>query len=100
MFRPAQRISQTHVKSKRVHALESKRLMLVFDFAGKLASNRLVVVGVGIIFILVALALAAPLARKAGWLRDPLEQFQKGLDADDMPLAPNATFKLGTDHLG
>jgi ABC-type dipeptide/oligopeptide/nickel transport system permease subunit len=70
------------------------------DFLRKIASNRIALCGAGIIAALVILALAAPVAKKLGWIRDPLAQFQNGLDADDMPLGPDAHFKLGTDNLG
>src|SRR5438105_15284154 len=69
------------------------------DLLRKVASNRIALFGAGIIAALVLLALAAPLAQKFGWIRDPLAQFQNGLDSDDMPLTPGAVFKLGTDNL-
>lgn len=70
------------------------------DLVRKIFSNRIAALGAAIIGLLIVLALASPLSRSAGWLRDPLLQFKDGLNADDMPLSPGAHFKLGTDNLG
>jgi ABC-type dipeptide/oligopeptide/nickel transport system permease subunit len=72
----------------------------LFELIQKIASNRVALAGATIIALLAILALAAPLAQSGGLLRDPLAQFNNGLDADDMPLPPGGIFKLGTDNLG
>lgn len=62
--------------------------------------NRLVLSGSLIVGTMVLLALLAPTLTKYRVLRDPLHQYRHGLDASGMPLAPSATFRLGTDSLG
>lgn len=62
--------------------------------------NRLVLSGSLIVGAMVLLALLAPMLKRYHVLRDPLHQDRHGLDASGMPLAPSATFRLGTDSLG
>ncbi len=66
----------------------------------QLISNRLVLSGGIIIFLLTIAALTAPFLTHRKILADPLEQFKDGLDADGMPLPPSKRFLLGTDSLG
>lgn len=61
-----------------------------------LGHNRFLLAGGGILVILALLAAFAPLLSPY----DPIAQFDRGLDANGMPLPPDATFLLGTDTLG
>ena len=63
-------------------------------------NNTLVKVGGIIIGLLVLLALAAPLLTRNHVLHEPVQQDQKGLDEDGMPLPPGGAYLLGTDNLG
>ncbi|MBM3263245.1 MAG: ABC transporter permease [candidate division Zixibacteria bacterium] len=46
------------------------------------------------------LAVFAPVLTDTGLLNDPLIQFETGLDADGLPVAPGGSFLLGADMLG
>ena len=62
--------------------------------------HRLVRVGAAIVIFLGLLALAAPALTHLHILKEPIQQDQKGLDADGMPLPPGGGYLLGTDNLG
>ena len=62
--------------------------------------HRLVRVGAAIVIFLGLLALAAPGLTRLHVLHEPIQQDQKGLDADGMPLPPGGGYLLGTDNLG
>jgi ABC-type dipeptide/oligopeptide/nickel transport system permease subunit len=66
----------------------------------KLARNRLFLCGAFVVLAFSLLALSAPALTQAGLLRNPLEQFEQGLDEDAMPLGPSRQFVAGTDDLG
>ena len=66
----------------------------------RVVNNALVRVGGVIIGLLVLLALAAPLLTRTHVLHEPIQQDQKGLDEDGMPLPPGGAYLLGTDNLG
>ena len=65
-----------------------------------MVNNALVKVGGIIIGLLVLLAVAAPLLTRTHVLHEPIQQDQKGLDEDGMPLPPGGAYVLGTDNLG
>ena len=65
-----------------------------------LLGNNLVLAGGFILVLLIFSALTAPLWVKAGFLRNPIQQFPAGLDEDGMPLAAGGSFLAGTDNLG
>jgi len=62
----------------------------------RLAARPLAVIGLALIALIVGAALLAP------WISpfDPNQQFFDGLTVEGAPLAPNATYWLGTDLLG
>ena len=62
----------------------------------KLLGNGLVLAGLVTVILLVFCALFTPLVAP----HNPNTQFDDGLDADGMPLAPSSRFPLGTDSLG
>lgn len=66
----------------------------------KVFNNRLFLVGVGIMLLLGLLALAAPALTRLHFLHEPIQQDQRGLDSDGMPLPPGGGYLLGTDNLG
>ena len=59
----------------------------------KLLGNGLVLAGLVTVILLVFSAVFAPLVAP----HNPNTQFDDGLDADGMPLAPSSRFPLGTD---
>ncbi len=59
-------------------------------------ANRLVLAGMAIVLLISAAGTFAPAVSP----ENPNTQFDEGLDADGMPLAPSARFWLGTDSLG
>jgi peptide/nickel transport system permease protein len=65
-----------------------------------MVNNALVKVGGIIIGLLVVMAVAAPLLTRTHVLHEPIQQDQKGLDEDGMPLPPGGAYMLGTDNLG
>ncbi len=65
-----------------------------------LLANRLFRAGVAIAGLLAMLALTAPVLTWVHLLREPIQQDQKGLDDDGMPLPPGGSYWLGTDNLG
>jgi peptide/nickel transport system permease protein len=67
---------------------------------GAALRNRLVLTGGCLLALLILAALTAPLWVRAGLLRDPIQQFPNGLDADGMPLPAGREFIAGTDYLG
>src|SRR5919199_819165 len=58
--------------------------------------NRLAVTGLVVAFVLITVAVAAPLVAP----HDPTEQFDQGLSLIGAPLAPGSHFLLGSDTLG
>ncbi|MGA2279350.1 MAG: ABC transporter permease [Verrucomicrobiota bacterium] len=62
--------------------------------------HRLVRVGAAIVVFLALLAVAAPELTRLHILKEPIQQDQKGLDADGMPLPAGGGYLLGTDNLG
>ena len=62
--------------------------------------SPLIWAGAIIIGLLVLLALAAPVLTQNHVLQEPVQQDQKGLDEDGMPLPPGGAYLLGTDNLG
>jgi peptide/nickel transport system permease protein len=62
--------------------------------------NRLVRAGAAIIGLLTLLALTAPVLTRLHVLHEPIQQDQKGLDENGMPLPPGNGYLFGTDNLG
>ncbi|MGO8836110.1 MAG: hypothetical protein ACLQQ0_01690, partial [Limisphaerales bacterium] len=62
--------------------------------------HRLVRVGAAIVIFLALLALVAPELTRLHILKEPIQQDQKGLDADGMPQPAGGGYLLGTDNLG
>lgn len=62
--------------------------------------HRLVRAGAALVIFLALLALAAPVLTRLHVLKEPIQQDQKGLDADGMPRSAGGGYLLGTDNLG
>ena len=62
--------------------------------------HRLVRAGAAIVIFLALLALTAPELTRLHFLKEPIQQDQKGLDADGMPRPAGGGYLLGTDNLG
>lgn len=62
----------------------------------RLRKDRFALMGLGVIALLVAIAVFAPLIAP----HDPTVQYEEGLTMQGMPVGPSAKFWLGTDTLG
>jgi peptide/nickel transport system permease protein len=62
--------------------------------------HRLIQTGGGIVIVLIAMALLAPVLTRWHILQEPILQNQNGLDTYGMPLPPGGQYLLGTDNLG
>jgi peptide/nickel transport system permease protein len=76
--------------------LNEERVAARRRFSARLLRRPRAQVGLVMVLTIAALALLAPLIAP----NDPVRQFRDGLSALGTPLAPDARFALGTDHLG